>query len=283
MTSNNHHQFQATSRRAFLQTSLAAAATAGLLPAATHSNHLRKKGIGMTLKNPAKIQTLKKLKAEWLYTWGTELPPNLPPTTNFVPMIWGYWGQDNHIRQTGEAAQKAGIKELLGFNEPDQKQQSNISVEKALKKWPLLMETELRLGSPACVHPDREWMKQFMPAAKRKGLRVDFVCVHSYGGTDSEVFLKRMEKIHRLFGKPLWITEFAVGDWNAKSPQQNRHKPEAVLRFMEKVLPALEKRDYVEKYAWFPASPTNNALGTSALYKPNGELTKLGKFYRDFH
>ena len=125
----------------------------------------------MTLKNPAKIQILKKLKAEWLYTWGTELPPNLPPTTNFVPMIWGYWGQDNHIRQTGEAAQKAGIKELLGFNEPDQKQQSNISVEKALKKWPLLMETELRLGSPACVHPDREWMKQFMPAAKRKGLR----------------------------------------------------------------------------------------------------------------
>ena len=51
---------------------------------------------------------------------------------------------------------------------------------------------------------------------------------------------------------------------------------------MEKALPALEKLDFVERYAWFPAKPDNRALGTSALFDAAGELTPLGEFYRDF-
>ena len=269
------------SRRTFLHTTLATAAATSLLPAASSSNP-SKKGLGMTLKNPARVPALKQLNPDWLYSWGAKRPATLPQAIDFVPMIWGYWGNSKPIQSAGQAAQKAGIKELLGFNEPDGKKQANMSVEKALKAWPHLMETGLRLGSPACVHPDNEWMKTFMERAKRQDLRVDFVCVHSYGGASSKSFLSRMEKIHRLYKKPLWITEFAVGDWNAKSPQQNRYKPDKVLKFMEEVLPALQKRDYIEKFAWFPAGQNNNALGTSALFDNKNQLTKLGKFYRDF-
>ena len=73
-----------------------------------------------------------------------------------------------------------------------------------------------------------------------------------------------------------------MGDWEAKSVGQNRHKPETILRFMEKALPALEKLDFVERYAWYPAKPDNRALGTSALFDGEGSLTPLGEFYRDF-
>ena len=236
----------------------------------------------MTLKNEKQVPLLKQLDPDWLYTWGGKRPAHLPSNIDFVPMIWGYWGNPKQIRDTAEAAKKAGIKELLGFNEPDEHRQSNMKVEKALKNWPLLMDTGLRLGSPGCVHPDGDWMKEFMPAAKKKGLRVDFVCVHSYGNANSKTFLKRMERIHKLYQKPIWITEFAVGDWNAKSPEQNRYKPGKVLKFMEEVLPALQKLDYVEKFAWFPAGQNNNALGTSALFTNEKKLTPLGKFYRDF-
>ena len=62
---------------------------------------------------------------------------------------------------------------------------------------------------------------------------------------------------------------------------QNRHKPAAVLRFMEAVLPRLEKLDFVELYAWFPVGINNAALGTSALLDADGKLTRLGECYRD--
>jgi hypothetical protein len=93
--------------------------------------------------------------------------------------------------------------------------------------------------------------------------------------------VKRLEEVHRMFRKPLWITELAVGDWEAKSAAANRYKPDAVLRFMEQALPRLEKLDFLERYAWFPAKPDNRALGTSALFNEEGTLTRLGECYRD--
>jgi hypothetical protein len=131
------------------------------------------------------------------------------------------------------------------------------------------------------VHPDKEWMIAFMDGVKQRGLRVDFICVHSYGGPNPEALVKRLEAVHKMFGRPIWITEFAVGDWKAKSVDQNQHKPEAVLGFMEKVLPMLDRLDFVERYAWFPSKPTSAPLGTSALFDENGGLTPLGQCYRD--
>jgi hypothetical protein len=43
----------------------------------------------------------------------------------------------------------------------------------------------------------------------------------------------------------------------------------------------LDKLDFVERYAWFPAKTTSIPLGTSALFDANGALTRLGECYRD--
>lgn len=281
MTHRNHPSL-ALPRRDFLRWSAFSALSAALPSAAAPASGGRsaKKGLCITTKQAGWAGKLAAVDCRWFYSWGSKRPPETPSGVDFVPMIWGWWGKKDGISQAGAAAKKAGIKELLGFNEPDQKNQSNMSVEKALAAWPLLMETGLRLGSPACVHPDREWMKRFMAGAKKKGLRVDFVCVHSYGGTNVEALVKRLEQVHRMFRKPLWITEFAVGDWDAKSAAANRHNPSAVLGFMEKALPRLEKLDFLERYAWFPAGQDNKALGTSALFRKDGSLTRLGEFYR---
>ena len=239
-----------------------------------------KKGICISVKGKHR-NMVEKLQNKWTYTWGPNKPSNLPEGVDFAPMIWGYWGQNNKIIEAGVKAKEQGFENLLGFNEPDKKKQSNMSVEKALQAWPTLEETGLRLGSPACAHPDNEWMKSFMEKAKRKGLRIDFVCVHSYGNTNSQAFLNRMEKIIKLYRKPIWITKFAVGDWQAKSAQQNKHKPKEILKFMEKTLPKLDRNRDIERYAWFPAPQNNKHLGTSALYTQKGALTTLGEFYRD--
>ncbi len=268
-------------RRRLLQLSLLSAlapATGFAAPAKVGSP---KKGIGIGAKGEWK-EKLSALDCKWFYSWGASAPADVPAGISFAPMVWGHPGQIAKVPEIGAAAKAAGRKELLGFNEPDQKNQANLSVETALDAWPKLMETGLRLGSPGCVHPDREWMKAFMAGVKKRKLRVDFVCVHSYGNDNADGLVKRLEAVHKLYGKPIWITEFAVGDWSAKKVAENRYKPKAVLKFMENALRQLKRLDCVERYAWFPAGPDNAALGTSALFDAQGKLTELGECYRDF-
>ncbi len=237
-----------------------------------------KKGFGIALKNePAWREKLKELGVHWFYTWGAgDMLEDIPPGIEFVPMQWGKWGCNPEAMQRLKAS---GSKTLLGFNEPDQKEQANLAVEQALELWPLLESTGLRLGSPAGVHPDGEWMTAFMQEAKSRGLRIDFITVHSYMGISSSHFLQRLEKIYRLYKKPLWLTEFAVADWQARQDRPNRHSPDAIHGFMEETLPKLEKLGYVERYAWFSAAPSSPVLGPSALFNEEGSLNRLGKLY----
>lgn len=209
------------------------------------------------------------------------MPEDTPKGIAFVPMIWRYGGNPQSVENVAAVAKKEGIKEWIGFNEPEQSSQANMSVEQALETWSILQKSGLRLGSPGCVHPDNEWMLAFMEGVRKRDLKVDFVCVHSYAGPNAESFVKRLQTIHKLYKRPIWITEFAAGDWNAKSPEENKFKPKEVLEFMKDVLPQLDRLDFVERYTWFPAGMTSSVLGSSALWNADGKLTPLGECYRD--
>lgn len=272
-------------RRHFLQL----AALAGLTPVHAAKPAVKiqstagspKKGYCVGTKSNDWSQSIQQLHAKWFYTWNHRVPENKPEGVDFVPMIWNYNGSKENVIQAAKVAKAAGVMEMLGFNEPDEEKQANMTVEEALAAWPVLERTGLRLGSPGCVHPDREWMKAFMKEAEVRKLRVDFVCVHSYGGASADSLIKRLEQIHQLYRKPIWITEFAVGDWTAETVAAHRFKPDAVLRFMEQVLPRLDRLDCVERYAWFSAKSDSKSLGTSALFDAEGKLTRLGECYRD--
>jgi len=104
--------------------------------------------------------------------------------------------------------------------------------------------------------------------------------VHHYGGINAQAFLDKLQRVYDLYGKPIWITEFAVADWQATSPEANRYSSEQVLEFMQTVLPALDTIKYVQRYAWFPAKQSFSALTSSALFDDEtGELTTLGEYY----
>jgi len=198
-------------------------------------------------------------------------------------MIWGFWGENDGFKKNIQRltnAQKSGDHtHLLGFNEPDKKKQSNLSVEKVIQVWPQLEKTGLRLGSPATVHAHNPWMKKFMHEAEKQKLRVDFVTVHWYGGANPDGLINYLKKIHKMYGKPIWLTEFAVADWQAKSLDKNRFSKKQVYQFMDEVLPKLDKLEFVERYSWFSGNPKSAALGNSVLFNTDGSLTKLGKLY----
>lgn len=254
-----------------------------LVPLSADDEAVAKKGICLAGKGEdtrAPAARIESLNVGWHYNWTPKWPGKNIRDVQFVPMFFGNNPWSMSARPDLKVSKSKGeTSPLLGFNEPDGKKQANMSVKQALDLWPVLEKTNRRLGSPATVHPDNPWMMEFMKEAKSRGHRVDFVCVHWYGGADPEQLLRVLEKTRRLYGKPIWITEFAVADWSAETRKDNRHSERDVLRFMKKILPKLEKLDYVERYAWFTASPDNAKLGSSALFDADGNLTELGELY----
>jgi hypothetical protein len=239
-------------------------------------------GVSRILPNPKKglggrENKVPYLNGSWFYTWGGDRPANTPTGVEFVPMEWGYYGNANNgsVNWLNYVKSQSGVRTILGFNEPDSTTQANLSVAYALGGWQYLVGTGLPLGSPATVHADNQWMKDFMAGCATKNYRVDYVCIHWYGGNDPWGFLGHVEYIHNLYGKPVWITEFAPADWSGNrgiSPQQ-------CADFARIVLPELSRRSYVQRYAWFSAGTGDAALGAAALVNDDGTLTDLGRLY----
>jgi hypothetical protein len=278
--SNNHHPFSRFMKRTFLILALAFA----FIAPAPADEVVIKKGIGLG-GDPELVQKqVKALNVGWHYNWMAAWKGRDIKGVEYVPMIFkeNEWTA-RALDSVKVPKSKMESSPLLGYNEPDAKAQGNMSVDDALELWPALEKTNRRLGSPATVHPDNAWMKAFMEGVEEKELRVDFICVHWYGELDAGKFIRRMEQVHKLYKKPIWITEFAIADWSAKSLKDNKHSPRDVLKFMKDVLPELEKLDFVERYAWFPGKPGDARLGNSALFDKDGELTKLGEFYANFN
>lgn len=222
------------------------------------------------------------LRTSWYYNWGVNPSskgmPVSEPSMRYMPMIWGWYPEKSPATLEALRAKRPSI--LLGFNEPDHKDQSNIPVETALDVWPKFEGIADELVSPAAAAPLGPWMRSFMGGVEKQKLRVDSIAVHGYPGPSPKAFLESLNRVHELYRRPIWVTEFAVADWQAKNGAANRFSVPQVADFMEAVCTEMEKIPWVKGYAWFPfAGKASNALRTSVLFDANGELTELGKLY----
>ncbi|MCF7817605.1 MAG: glycoside hydrolase family protein [Kiritimatiellales bacterium] len=247
--------------------------------------HSTKKGTGITpLRLSDWQQRLDRLHPAWFYTWRPLPPDGVSGNMEFVPMLWG----TNALSAATAADLTSGAidgryKNLLVLNEPDAASQANVSVAAATNLWPNVVATGLRLGSPATVNSTNLWMQSFVSSIESTGQRLDFIAVHWYGGANPDNLLRQLETVHQLYGRPIWITEFAVADWGAANRGYSLYSPEQVLAFMKTVIPALEQLDYIERYSWFsPVDPNNPSLWQSALFDGEGNLTLLGRTYAEF-
>jgi hypothetical protein len=239
-----------------------------------------KKGVGLIDLHAG--DRIKALNVAWYYTWKLQ-PIEGVAAEKFVPMIWG----GRHLEEQLSVLKARGtVPVLLGFNEPDRVDQANMSVQKAILPWSQLVPLAGRLGSPAPAGVLSPWFDRFYRMTQEKGLKMDFMAVHVYGPPDPKKFLAKVDAMYEKYHLPIWITEFAVADWSAKGkPGSNRYSEEEVLAFMKSVLPELEKRQFVERYAWFGAgnhSLTHEQARTSRLFEKDGTLTPLGKYYSQF-
>tara|TARA_B100000809_G_scaffold193813_2_gene192890 strand:+ start:4391 stop:5743 length:1353 start_codon:yes stop_codon:yes gene_type:complete len=239
---------------------------------------LKKKGVAFTNNGKAWSHKTSDLTAHWMYSWGNELRDEIPDNVEFVPMFWGKGSVKEEILTRVQGLVDDGkVKYVLGFNEPDGEEQANMTVDEAIALWPQLEALGVPLGSPATVSPNNEWMVDFMQQVEEKGLRVDFIAVHSYGGPNVSGLITKLQETYEAYDRPIWITEFAVADWNATTPEENKHSEAQVMSFMTNIFNALDELDWIQRYAWF--SGTQAPLYTSALFDDAAVITSPGQLY----
>lgn len=219
-----------------------------------------KKGIGLAEKKGLGEKQLQALKVHWYYNWSSKTTLSSP--VQFVPMIFSKRGLDSVVQEDV----------VLGFNEPDNSKQANMSVQDALNAWPKVASKAKRVGGPAMAGSPMtgDWLPQFMKASPK----VDFVTVHWYKGANSKKFKKDLEAIHDHYKLPVWVTEFAPQTAGSARDNPAKFSQAEVDTFIKETLSWMEKTPFIERYAWH-----DSKVGTSALFDDKGELTKSGLTY----
>ena len=249
-------------RRNFLSTSaLAATATWAQGYGSKRDKQSLKKGWAGGAANMHEL-----FGVHWSYNWGLN-----GGAENFVPMFKGKaqmgGGPLNRLKNM------ESLPYLLGYNEPERAKQGNLTLEEALEYWPKLQEVAEEkgtlLGSPA-PSSDKgglEWLDSFMEQAKRRKLKVDFIAIHYYGGTNPDTFERFIKNIAKEYRLPIWLTEF-----NGWSGTREEHED-----FLKPALRFLERERSVERYAYF-----NPGKGKPhSLIDADGSINSLGELYRD--
>jgi len=196
-------------------------------------------------------------RVSWWYNWHTQ--PNHvveghctcdsapdcgpePAEPAFVPMIWGYH-EDNpwHDDESNPVAEKYHT--ILGFNEPNHADQSDIDPETAAAAWIEIQEMypDRILVSPAPAGGNTVWFDKFFEYCEVLNCRIDYLATHDYVGKVNQV-MNKLEDLYNRYGKKIWLTEFAKCC--------TRDEAE-VKTFMKAIIPRLEAAEYVYRYSWF--------------------------------
>jgi hypothetical protein len=233
------------------------------------------KGLGYG-KGIGQLGRLQSMNTQWTYSWSGKYA--LTPI-NYVPMVRDTDFFEKNLQNIKDQLSVTKSKHLLGFNEPDLKSQANMSVDEAIRLWGKLEELGLRMGSPATIKPNAEWMDSFMTKAKKARLRIDFATMHCYQWPDTADFLRKLDMLHEKWGLPIWVTEYAVADFQATSLANNRYTRNDVNRYMQETVQAMRALPYVERFAWKTRASTDPIMGTSALFDHRGWRTSTGRLY----
>jgi hypothetical protein len=193
------------------------------------------------------------------------------------------------IRQNGgwpswtDINAKTNVSHLLGFNEPDRPDQSNMTFDQMIDIWPGMMNSGLRIGSPAWSNP---WggnggnLFDFITKCEELNYRVDFVALHCYwGGKSPQSWYNDLKYIHETTGRPLWITEWNNGanwtteGWPDDTPDLTDKNAQKQLTDLMGILNVLDTAHFVERYFIYNWVENRRAMIL------NGALTPAGEYY----
>lgn len=202
----------------------------------------------------------------WAYNWDST-SAGLPSGVAYYPQLWS--DASDHTTQwnaNAEAALDNGAVALLGFNEPDNSGQADMTPAEAVTAWNTYIQQysgRATLVSPAITNGGAAWMTSFLSLCT--GCTIDAVATHWYDlATNTAYFYSYLEDLHTSTGKDIWLTEF-MG--SGTEDEQNT--------FLLAVLPWLDAQSWIIKYAAFAVSGDY----ANILVDTSGNVTPLGVTY----
>lgn len=211
-----------------------------------------------------------KVDGTWFYTWSADNYST--PSSQYVPIKQnGGWPGWNEINS------KTNVSHVLGYNEPDQSDQSNMTVAQVLAGWPEIYKTGLRVGSPAYANA---WngLFEFVDSCDARNYRLDFIAVHCYwGGKTPQNWYNDLKTIYDRCGqRPLWITEWNNGaNWtNEWWPSSIADQQAKQLNDLKAILHVLDTTKIVERYSIY------NWVEDKRAILLGGQLTPAGEYYK---
>ncbi|KAF5388205.1 hypothetical protein D9615_000226 [Tricholomella constricta] len=235
-----------------------------------------KVGLAWPIDDDRALANFKTNKVSPVYTWSPYIPRKAKELGfEPIPMLWGE-------KQTSEFKRlvvKGYAKTVLGFNEPNQQGQSDMSPQRGAQLWQQFIQPLKAQGysliSPACTNAPsgKKWLQDFFAACH--GCTFDGVALHFYG-TDPQAFIDYMKDFHNTFGLPIWPTEYACMNFGGGT-QCDR---EQVFNFMSKTKNFMDNTSWIAHYFAFGTmydmgnvNPLNRLLGD------DGRPTDLGYMY----
>jgi hypothetical protein len=227
-----------------------------------------KKGFGYSA-----IEASKVLKADWYYSWG---PRSVADLTDFefVPMKWN--ARTVTDANWSDILSHQDVTHLLGFNEPDQAEQANMSVDKQIEMWPKMLESGLRLGAPA-VASNYTQLYEFIDRCDALNYRVDFIPMHIYREVSGQTFYNQIKAVYDRTKRPIWITEFNYGgDWTSGNPTLTQ-----VRDRIQEIIQVFDTAGIVERYAVFDFDNFTKNRYVFTEPTTNYITSPMGSMYRD--
>lgn len=262
-----------------------------------------KRGLGYNIPYAEDLQTLSK-GMSWYYNWGTAPGINtanaFDQDLEFIPMCWN--GVNAEALKSFYSSHPE-VKYILGFNEPNFKQQANLTPTQAAAKWPLIESIaslyNLKIVGPAMNYAPTngavsengvtytnpiQYLDDFFKACPN--CKVDYIAVHNYMNSPSAVQGNIAQ--YKKYGKPIWLTEFCQYDG------AQTLTPDTQKDYMVELINYLENDPDIYRYAWFigrngggeAAFPYNSllTLNDKGVATEQGDIyLNMSSFDKDFY
>jgi hypothetical protein len=221
----------------------------------------------------------------WWYNWSATpesaatLAAAVEHKVDFVPMVFTAPFNANAI----VAGIDANTRYLLGYNEPNFKEQGNLTPAQAARYWPqveaIADKYGLKIVGPAvnycggaCNETDPiAWLDAFFAACPN--CRVDYIAIHAYVCYGSALTGAYLTPFKSKYTQPIWLTEFSCLDGSADASKLSVQKS-----YMAQAVALLEADPRIYRYAWFLAR-SDTASPPLSLLAADGTLSELGSYY----
>eukprot|EP01084_Bolivina_argentea_P240379 403864_1 len=204
------------------------------------------------------------------------------PFQEFIPSIYGYYGATNYSYNYIES----NTSYLMGFVEPNNKYQSNLSPTKAVNGWKIIQSvwgSTHKLISPSaiqchgsvCNTQPITWFDNFFKICNGS-CQVDILSTHTYSSnvTQTMQYLQSLSK----YNLPIWLSALSCFNVSANTLCDEYEQEQ----YMKELIPKLEASSLIERYSW-SISRSDNVNSLLEYLEYPAELTTLGVDYNKYN